>query len=517
MSNTSIVNTNMAAILPANRKAVSFSNLDRRHREAFATPSGFARNYLGMALTDKQCAILQDMAPNGSSTSVICCNEAGKTTKLICAFVLWHLTVFCRRGENGGVISTSGSWSQIENQLVPSLKSYAPKFPRSWAFNDRSIDIRGIPNYMPFSTTDVGRAEGFHGHPEHPLAALVDEAKSVRDGIFRAIEDRCRPQRTGLFSSPGYSVGRFFESHTSAARFYTRHKLTVDDCPWIDRDVMKRLILKAGDGDWEKGMRDPVILSAYFAIFMPFVEGGLLTMADIEECLAEPPGRMHGPLHVFLDFARGGDENAIGVRNGNRVWLQDAWRERDTMSAVGRFVTNFKELQDKIGLRACEIEGDGDGNGGPMLDAIRQAGWNILEFRGGFPAYDPHRFKNQISERWFTGAELIKGRKIILPDDAEMKAQMLDRIAKFESSGRRWIESKEDLFNRQSKEQRPKRSPDRADAIFGALGDLPIVEGKPMMGAPEPQNPWSDDPDYGAEHDQHMGVPEDMLRGFDAG
>lgn len=507
----------MAAIVRAKQKVVKLSELDGKRKEAFATPAGFARAYLGMNLSPKQEAILQDMGPTGSNVSVVCCNEAGKTTKLICAFTLWHCSVFRRRGENGGVISTSGSWSQIENQLVPALKSYAPKFPRSWAFNDRGIDIDGIPNYMPFSTTDVGRAEGFHGHPEHPLAALIDEAKSVRDGIFRAIEDRCRPQRTGLFSSPGYSIGRFYESHTSAARFYHRHKMVVDDCPWIDRDVMKRLVMKAGDGDYDRGLLDPVIASAYFAMFMPFVEGGLLTMADIEECLADPPQRMHGGRHVFLDFARGGDENSVGVRNGNKVWLADCWRERDTMSAVGRFVTVLNDLRRSIGLQAGEVEGDADGNGGPMVDAIRQAGWPILEFHGGGTPYDPTRYKNQISERWFEGADKIQKRKVILCDDPELKAQMLDRIAKYESSGRRWLESKDDLFKRQAKEQRPKRSPDRADAVFGAMGDLPVMEARRVMGEAEPQNPWSNDPDYGAVHEEHMGVPEDMVRGFDAG
>jgi hypothetical protein len=292
--------------------------------------------------------------------------------------------------------------------------------------------------------------------------------------------------------------------------------MTVDDCPWIDRDEMRRIITKAGAGDYDKGLHDPIVQSAFFAVFMAFVEGGLLTMADIEECLDDPPQQMHGGRHVFLDFARGGDENAIGVRNGNRVWLDDCWRDKNTMSGVGRFVTRLNALKKDIGLRPVEVEGDADGMGSVMVDALRDAGWPILEFHGGVPAFEPTKFKNQISERWFTGSEKIKNRQVLIVDDPECKAQMLDRQGRFEASGRRWIESKDDLFKRQSREQRPKRSPDRADALFGAMGDLPQMEARSLLAAPD-AGPWANDPDMNSVHEERLGVPEEILRGFDAG
>lgn len=503
------------AILPAQPKVVGFDKLSPKQRAAFATPKGFARAYLGMNLTPKQEAVLDSMAPTGAHVSGLFPNEGGKTTRVIPAFILWHLTVFRRRGENGGVTTTSGSWGQIENQLVPALKSHAHRFPK-WDFNDAEIKIDGIPNWMAYSTLQPGRAEGFHGHAEHPLACLVDESKSVRDGIFKAIEERCHPQRVGYFSSAGYSMGTFFESQNGNRRFYSCHKMTVEDCPWIDRGEMERLILKAGGGDREKGLLDPLIRAAYFSEFMPFVEGGLLSMADIEECLADPPKQMHGGRHVFCDFAAGGDENVLAVRNGNRVWIQDAWRDKNTMSAVGRFIVGFQKLKKEIGLRAQEIEGDADGMGKPVCDRIREAGWDILDFHGGAAAHDGSRFKNRVSECWFTGADGITERKLIIPDDAEMKAQMLDRQARYDSSGLRWLESKDDLFRRQGKETRPKRSPDRADAVFGAAAGLPVLQGVNLIRGAEQAGPWANDPDMGGVHEE-AGVPEEILRGFDAG
>lgn len=499
------------------RAGVKFADLDEKHRQVFATPAGFGRLYLKIPLTDRQCEVVNAMGPTRSAISVKCCNEAGKTTKMLPTLILWHCAVFPRRGENGGCITTSGSWAQITNQLVPALKGFQSRFPK-WSFQDRNILRDGVPNWMAFSTREPGRAEGFHGSPGNPLMALIDEAKTVRGDIFRVIEDRCRPQRLGLFSSPGYATGNFYDSQTSAAGAYRKFEFTVNDCPWIDRKEMERLIRKAGGGDYERGLQDPLIQSAYWARFMKFVEGGLISDVEIQEALAGQPGfKSSGGRHGWCDFAAGGDENVFALRVGNRVRIIDAWRDRNTMSAVGRFVVNFQKMRKECGLKPEEIEGDADGLGRPMLDAIHQAGWPILPFGNNSPAFDPTRFKNRISEVWFNGTEQIKKGQVILPDDGELHGQLVDRVARFESSGKRWLESKRDLFARQGRDGRPQRSPDRADAVLGSLAELPIAGTVSLLGPREKTiddfGPYVGEPVGGGE----MEVPEELLGGFDAG
>jgi len=488
-------------------------------RRAFSTPSGFGKYFLKIPLTDAQAAAADAFLPNRAHVSALCCNEAGKTTKVMATVVLWHLTIFPRRGENGGVTATSGSWQQITNQLMPALKSHAHKFPNSWQFLDTEIKIDGFPNFMAYSCTNAGRAEGFHGSEDTPLMMLFDECKSVGDSIIRAGEDRCRPQRMGLLSSPGFTMGKFYQSHTSEAAYWSRHKITVDHCPWIDRVEMKRVIERAGGGDYERGLQDPFIRSAYFAEFMPFVQDSLIGLPEIEECLADPPQRRPGERHAFCDFAAGGDENVVAVRVGNKVTIPDAWRDRNTMSAVGRFVQNFVKLREEIGLRPEEIEGDNDGLGNPIVSRLKEIWWEILPFHSNARAFDPQKFRNRSSELWFDGTDMIKDRKVILPDDADLKGQLVDRIGKAESSGRRWIESKDDLFRRQSRDQRPQRSPDRADAVLGAMGKLPTMQTLNIGGGSQERSPWHDDPDIGPglTERQQYSVSEEVLRGFDAG
>lgn len=515
--NTTITTVSPRKVAPEPRR-VTLAEMSPEQRQAFASPSGFARLKLGMNLTPKQAQVADAFMRTGAHVSAACCNEAGKTTKILAAVILWHLTGFARRQENGGVTVTSGSWAQIKNQLMPALHAHRHRFPQ-WEFLDTEIKINGIPNLMAYSTVQVGRAEGFHGSPENPLMMLFDECKSVPDGIIRAGEDRCRPQRMGLLSSPGFAMGKFYNSHTTEAGAWDRYKITVEDCPWIDRDEMRRVITRAGGGDYERGLQDPFIRSAYFAEFMPFVQDSLISLADIEGCLADPPGYRPGERHAFCDFAAGGDENVLAVRRGNRVWIADAWRDVNTMSATGRFIQQFVDLRNKIGLRPEEIEGDNDGLGNPMVSRIQEVGWPIVPFHNNARAFDAQKFRNRSSELWYEGTEAIRERKIIIEDDADLKGQLVDRIGKAESSGRRWIESKEDLFRRQARDQRPQRSPDRADAVLGAMGRLPIVGSMNISGDGDAnRNPYSTfGPYVGEPHEAEPSVPEEVLRGFDAG
>lgn len=437
-------------------RAIGWEKLTDRQKRVLATPAGFARLYLDLPLYPKQEAILNDLAPHGARVSVRTCNESGKTRCIIAPFVLWHASVFPR----GLVISTSGSWPQVTNQLVPRLKSFAHKFP-AWTFNAETIMVDGTPRWVGFSTNNPGRAEGYHGTPDQPLAALVDEAKTVADPIIDMLEARCNPQRLGLLSSPGFAEGAFYRSQSTQAKLWRCHHLTAAECPHISPDsIARRRTLYPGE--------HILVRSALDAEFMEVVEGALLSLAELEHCRSYPPPPAGGERHAFLDFAAGGDENVLAVRQGNRVWLQDCWREKDTMRALGRFLLGLNRLKSEWGLRAEEVEGDADGLGKPMIDVLAEAGWAIQPFHGGSaPLWEQH-YLNRISEVWFTGAEQIKRHHVILPEDADLGAQLINRKSVFHVKGKLRLETKEEM------RQRGVPSPDRADALLGALARRPV-------------------------------------------
>ena len=432
-----------------------------------ATPSGFARGLLGMGLYPKQAAVMDALQPVGSTVSFKSCNEGGKTRKVICGTILWHLAQF----PFGHVVSTSGSYRQIADQLLPALHGYRGKFPR-WEFlQTPRIQTERLECYFDgFSTNDAGKFEGHHAgsdlaakhfgadydmHRHAPLLIIVDEAKTVPQAIFTAIE-RCKPTRLLLCSSPGYAEGEFYASHTTKARFYKTFTQKASECPHITPEEIQKTREKwAGAPEFVASMLD--------AEFMPMVEGAVINLRALEDLLADPPrfDPSQGQRKAFCDFAwsGSGDENAMALREGNRVTLPLTFRSGNLYELCGRFVAAWKQR----GLKPEEIEGDEGGGGKLVCDALAEMGWNIVRVNNQeAPRWD-EQYANLAAETWHEGGRVIQRRDIILPDDNDLRGQLMDRKQKVNAKGKLAIESKDDM------RKRGVPSPDRADAVLGAM------------------------------------------------
>ena len=418
-----------------------------------ARPDGFAEAVLGLSLYPRQREVLQALAPAGAAVSFRSCNEGGKTRRVIGPAILWHLAMFPR----GHIISTSGSYRQIKDQLLPALHTFAHLFPH-WKFlNTPRIETGNLNCFWEgFSTNDAGKFEGHHADgPDQPLMIIVDEAKTVKDDIFQAIE-RCKPTRLLLASSPGYAEGEFFRSQTTKARFYKTFVQRATDCPhWQPAEIAK---LRAKWGD-----QHPLFKSMVEADFMESVADAVIDLRTLEDLLASPPPWQPGERRAFCDFAWSGDgdENVLAVREGNRVMLAEVFRADNLHTICARFVAAFHRL----GLRATEIAGDEGGGGKLICDQLAAMGWRIQRVNNGARPRDEH-YANLAAEYWFEGAQQIARREIILPDDSDLRAQLLDRKRQPQAQGKLAIESKRDL------KARGGTSPDRADAVLGAMAPL---------------------------------------------
>jgi phage terminase large subunit len=170
-----------------------------------------------------------------------------------------------------------------------------------------------------------------------------------------------------------------------------------------------------------------------------------------------------GPIRAFCDFAGGGDYNAFAVCEGNVVWIEDDWREKDTMATVGRFISLFK----KLGLQGWQVGGD-QGFGGALMDRLAEKGYHLKRVRNGDPAKNKKDFFNLSAEQWSTVAKLIENRQIIIRDkDPErlerLVKQLTSRQKIYDSDGRERLEPKDKM------KARGLRSPDLADAVVGAV------------------------------------------------
>lgn len=429
-------------------------------------PDGFAATMLGMTLYPRQREVLRALWPPAAAISFRSCNEGGKTKRIICAAILWHLASFPK----GHVVSTSGSYRQIKDQLLPALQAYQSLFPGWKFFRTPRIETANAQCFWEgFSTDEAGKFEGHHaGGPDEPLLIIVDEAKTVRDDIFEAIE-RCKPTRLLIASSPGYAEGEFYRSHTTKARFYHTFIQRASECPHWKQEEMDRLREKWGENH-------PLYRSMVKAEFMESVADAIVDLKALEDLMANPPLPRKAShtlaaatdIKAFCDFAwsGSGDENVLALRDGNVITLEETFRADNLDAVCGRFVAAFNRLR----LKPHQIEGDEGGGGKLICDRLQSMGWRINRVNNGAaPRYCQH-YANLAAEMWFEGGQQIARRQIVLPEDDELRAQMLDRKQVPDGRGKLAVESKSDM------KKRGVNSPDRAEAVFGAMMPLPRVQ-----------------------------------------
>jgi len=414
-------------------------------------PAAFASNVLGINLYDWQRKVLRDLESKDCRVALRAANGSGKTSTVISAILIWHALVYPR----SIAVTTAGVFRQVESQLWPSLRNHIAKLGGAWEVT--SGEIRYLhPNgntsrIIGYSATDPGRAEGWHAedHEYHPLLMVVDEAKTVADPLFEAIS-RCQPTRLLIASSPGGTSGAFYRAFTKEANMWSKHAVTAFDCPHITQKQIDEITQRYGE-------KHPLTRSMIYGEFVDIgAESLVINLNKLQNCYNAPPRFKPGVRTAGVDFAAGGDQNVICISDGNKILPMIAWREKDTMAAVGRFIVEFK----KAGLEANNIYADASGMGMVMCDALAESGWAVNRVNFGATAYDNNAYTNRSAEMWYNMAKKIEDAEIILPeDDEDLTAQLTCRRTITNSKGKLGVESKDSM------RARGIASPDRADAL----------------------------------------------------
>jgi hypothetical protein len=418
--------------------------------EDLSKPAAFASNVLGINLYDWQRKVLRDLEPKDCRVALRAANGSGKTSTVISAILIWHALVYPR----SIAVTTAGVFRQVESQLWPSLRNHIAKLGGAWEVT--SGEIRYLhPNgntsrIIGYSATDPGRAEGWHAedHEYHPLLMVVDEAKTVADPLFEAIS-RCQPTRLLIASSPGGTSGAFYRAFTKEANMWQKHAVTAFDCPHITQTQIDEVVQRYGE-------KHPLTRSMIYGEFVDIgLESLVISLTQLQNCYNTPPRFRPGVRIAGVDFAAGGDQNVICISDGNKILPMIAWREKDTMAAVGRFIVEFK----KAGLEANNIYADASGMGMVMCDALAESGWVVNRVNFGATAYDNNAYTNRSAEMWYGMAKKIEDAEIILPEDEDLTAQLTCRRTITNSKGKLGVESKDSM------RARGIASPDRADAL----------------------------------------------------
>jgi phage terminase large subunit len=428
-------------------------------RDSLTDADLFTRAVLRLDLHDWQGKILYKASQSGRRRrmAVRAPNGAGKDDRIIAPLALWWL----RRYRRGQVVITTADEKQLSNQTWPSLSAHRHLFGDfpTWRDHDHIITSSTGGRLSAWVTDEPKRAEGYHEKaPDGPLLMIINEAKSVDDGIFDAF-NRCSYNLLLEISTGGLMQGRFYEHMTHKRELYETFEITLKQCPHISKEKIAQIIQEYGE-------HDPYTRSTIYGEFMATDDTvrHILELSEVEENRSAQIGRLGGDIMTGVDFAAGGDQNTIVKKVGNYVPPNciKAWRERDTYAAIGRYVHYFNELE----LLAEQIWADADGLGLPMVDQLAAAGWNVNRFYGG--STSPHsRYKNLISYAWHEVAQKIRKHQIIVPDNQTLIAQLTSRRIKYAQDGRLWLENKQEMRDRGV------GSPDLADAFVMAFAMQP--------------------------------------------
>ncbi len=276
----------------------------------------FPELFLGMKPYEWQVRVLSDLNFKESRIAMKAANGSGKTSVVAAAAVLWHMLRF----PDSLVVTTAGVWRQVEDQLWPSLRGYIGALGEGWRITASQLEYQNGSRAIGFSTSDPGKFEGWHrqGASEN-LLMIVDEAKTVGDPVYEAIE-RCQPSRLLVMSSPGGPQGAFYRAFTKEAHLWKTHSVTSYDCPHIPQSWIEEQFEK-----W--GQEHPLVRSMIFGEFMDLGSENLVINYNVlQNCFQNPPMERKAGKVAFCDFAAGGDENVLAVREGNKVLPLVCWQ-----------------------------------------------------------------------------------------------------------------------------------------------------------------------------------------------
>ena len=117
----------------------------------------------------------------------------------------------------------------------------------------------------------------------------------------------------------------------------------------------------------------------------------------------------------------------------------------------------------ELGAERVYVDVVGIGSG--VYDRLREQGIRALPFHGGTPPLRETACANRRAEGYWELAQRFRTRRIRIPQDTELTAELSELRYRYNSQGRLLLESKDDM------RARGLPSPDRADALMMAFLD----------------------------------------------
>lgn len=392
-------------------------------------------------------------------------NGSGKDMVIIAASAVW----FALTGIRNRVIITSSSHEQIKTQTEPHIKDLIARANKVFGKIFSSIQFHHIipelgSEIKLFATDEPGKAEGYHPFFGGKMMLIINEAKTVNERIFEAI-NRCTGFSHWLeISSPAHRSGHMFKAAGRAIQYpdppqlgqFRFRRVTAFDCPHISpSDLASKAI------EW--GETSSIYRSSILAEFSDFEEAVVIPLSLYETIESSTIPKTGSDIGIGLDLAGGGDEDACFVRQGNTIVESFFFHQEDTDLAANLIdlrLERFKSTQ-------YSFNADNGGIGQAIIDKLVAKGWRIRRRNNQSPAHNKREFLNLGAESWFKIKRLLERRLISIPKQSNGQSipKFKDQLTTRQFKGMESTQGKFSLESKKEAKASGRPSPDRADAF----------------------------------------------------
>lgn len=278
---------------------------------------------------------------------------------------------------------------------------------------------------------------------------VIDEVAQIKPEVWQDTLQPALSDRKGwaLFIGTPQGVNLFSELYFRAAHLPDWHsaRYTVYDTHSIDKDEVERL---------KRDMSETSFAREYLCDFSAAGDDQLISLSEVEAAsqrIITADQISYASKILGVDPARFGDDRSvIFPRQGLAASNPIIYRGIDNMDLAARVAAKIDEWEPD----AVFID---SGQGGGVIDRLRQLGYDVIEVHFGGKPTDP-AYLNKRAEIWFEMREWLKLGGAI-PNMVDLKQDLAAPIYWYDSAGRLQLEPKDDI------KKRGLPSPDLADAL----------------------------------------------------
>jgi hypothetical protein len=336
------------------------------------------------------------------------------------------------------------AWARLKQKLEPVRESGAIDV------NEGELSVRFKHNGAVIRLFGADNPDAMRG--VRLDGVVIDEVAQIRPEVWNDIVQPALSDRKGwaLFIGTPSGVNLFSELFYKADTLpdWFNARYTVHDTDAIQPDEVQRL---------KRDMAETSFAREYLCDFSAAGDDQLISLAQAEEAARREYTEKdveHAPVILGVDPARFGDDRSVIFRRkGLQAFDPLVYRGLDNMELAGRVAAAIKEHSpDAVFIDA--------GAGAGVIDRLRQLEYDVVEVPFGGKAINEGLFINRRAEMWWAMREWI-GQGGAIPNDPSLKQELGTPTYWYDGSGRRVLESKDDIKQR----LQGGGSPDLADAL----------------------------------------------------